>query len=80
MVEGLPPSQFKIAKAYYGRVILANGRWVNVQDLGLQVRGASTPAQQHFKLVYSRPGGKNFDPRAPLKTYGVDDFYLMTTC
>lgn len=79
-VEGLPPSQYQIETAYYGRVALMNDRWVNVLDRGVQVHGAVTPGQQHFTLVYSRPGGLSFELGAPLKTYETQDFYLTTAC
>ncbi|MGO6990388.1 hypothetical protein [Rhizobium johnstonii] len=79
-VEGLPSSQYKIETTYYGHVVQVDGRWVNVQDSGLQVRGAATPGQQHFKLVYSRPGGLDFDLGAPVRAYDMEDFYLSTTC
>lgn len=79
-VEGLPPSQYKVETAYYGHVVQVDGRWLNVRDRGLQVRGAVTPGQQHFTLVYSRPGGLSFELGAPLKTYETQDFYLTTAC
>jgi hypothetical protein len=79
-VEGLPPSQYKIETAYYGHVVQVDGRWLNVRDRGLQVLGAATPGQQHFKLVYSRPGGLDFDLGAPVKAYDTEDFYLSTSC
>lgn len=79
-VEGLPSSQYKIETAYYGRVAPINGRWINVQNRGVQVRGATSAGTQHFKLVYSRPGGLDFDLGAPIKVYEAQDFYLSTTC
>lgn len=79
-VEGLLPTQYKVEPAYYGHVVQADGRWLNVRDRGLQVRGAAATGTQHFKVVYSRPGGLDFDLMAPVKAYRTQDFNLTTTC
>lgn len=79
-VMGLPPSQYKVETAYYGHVVQVDGRWLNVRDSGVQVRGAATQGQQHFTLVYARPGGLDFDLMAPVKAYRTQDFNLTTTC
>jgi hypothetical protein len=79
-VEGLPPSQYKIETLYHGRVAPITGGWINVRDRGVQVRGAASAGTQHFRLVYSRPGGLSFELGAPVKTYETQDFYLTTAC
>lgn len=69
-VEGLPPSQFKIATAHYGRVYQEHGVWLSAKDRGVQVRAARTNGTQLFQIVRIWANGHK----------DVDDFYLTTDC
>ncbi|MGR9058972.1 hypothetical protein ACU8NH_24240 [Rhizobium leguminosarum] len=80
-VNGLPTGQYKIETAHYGRVYQdKNGAWLSAKDKGVQIRGAATGGTQHFKIVYARPGGIDYDPDAPVKEFHTDDLYLTTDC